>query len=125
MSSFFRRSSNEPPEVREANTAEIAERAARLRALDEEIERRNGQLQHPREGPPTEEFEPAGYVEPEQPAAPVEAPEEAATRAVNGQIAGIEQVLRETVAALAVRISAVETSRVAERETAERAARRA
>ena len=65
MSSFFRKSRDEVPEVREASTTEIADRAARLRALDEEIERRDALLRHSREGL-TEEIEPASQVGSEQ-----------------------------------------------------------
>ena len=109
MSGFFRRSRDDAPEVREASTAEIADRAARLRALDEEIERRGALLRHSREGL-TEELEPPSHVDSEEPPAPpVEAPENGSRNRVNEQLAGIEQVLRETVSALAARIQAVET----------------
>ncbi len=109
MSSFFRRSRDEAPEVREASTAEIADRAARLRALDQEIERRDALLRHSREGL-TEEIEPASQVESEQvPPPPVDMPENGSRNGVNEQLAGIEQVLRETVSALAARVEALET----------------
>ena len=108
MSSFFRRSRDEAPEVREASTAEIADRAARLRALDEEIERRDALLRHSREGL-TEEIEPASQVGSEQVPPPVDMPENGSRNGVNEQLAGIEQVLRETVSALAARVEALET----------------
>ena len=109
MSSFFRRSRDDRPEVREASTAEIADRAARLRALDQEIERRDALLRHSREGL-TEEIEPASQVESEQvPPPPVDMPENGSRNGVNEQLAGIEQVLRETVSALAARVEALET----------------
>jgi DNA repair exonuclease SbcCD ATPase subunit len=109
MSSFFRRSKGEVPEVRQATEAEVAERAARLRALDEEIERRNGQLEHPRDEL-TQELEPENYAEPEQAPPPVETSDNGAGSRVDEQLAGIEQVLRETVSALAARVDAVEMS---------------
>ncbi len=127
MSSFFGRSRrNQAPEVREATEAEASVRAARLQALDDEIGRRAGELHEAEDRPaeesadrPTEEFAVPGFPDAESPSPPLETTENGARAQVNEQLAGIEQVLRETVSALAQRVDAVETGLLETRQAAE------